>query len=292
MFAVVLWASGVSAAFLEKLSDHVYAFAGIENASPENSFASNSGVIIGEKGVLVVDTRVSAKEAEQLIQQINTITQKPILYAVNTHFHFDHSLGNCAFKKKGALILSHEKGRLATASLGDKIFEIIKPMGMTEELLEGTTLSYPEITFSSQMRIDLGGVEVELIYLAPGHSPDNILVYVPKDKVLFAGDILFSDFHAYMGTADLEGWQKNLDHIMAMDASYIVPGHGPVSGKKEIQAQMEYLVAFDRLAGELTQKTDDPELIIAEMKKKLPQKSQGEWMIRANLLRKYLKPKN
>ena len=94
---------------LTKLSEHVYAAVDFKNASPAaNSFGVNTGVVIGNDAVLVIDTRVSAKHAQAFIADIKKITSKPIKYVVNTHFHLDHSLGNCEFVKLGAVVIGQE----------------------------------------------------------------------------------------------------------------------------------------------------------------------------------------
>ncbi|WP_022664035.1 MBL fold metallo-hydrolase [Desulfospira joergensenii] len=274
---------------LSNISDKIFAYTDTQNASPSNSFGANAGIIVGQEGVVVVDTLATAKEAQEMIHDIRKITNKPIRYVVNTHTHFDHCFGNSEFAKEGAIIISHKNGKANLIKWGDKLIGIVKNMGMTDELLEGTTISYPSVTFNDRIQIDLGNIIVDLIYIAPNHSTDNIMVYIQKEKVLFTGDILFTNFHAYIGNADLDGWKKNLDYIIKLDVDKIIPGHGPLSGKQDISDMRDYLIAFDKHARELCSSSDDLEAIVTQMEKALPRKAQGNWMIRSSIQQKYLK---
>jgi cyclase len=126
LLSVCLFAPGLVAAEetagLTKLSEHVYAAVDFKNASPAtNSFGANTGVVIGNDAVLVIDTRISAKKAQEFIADIKKITGKPIKYVVNTHFHLDHSWGNCEFVKLGAVVIGHENGRLAASRSKDSM---------------------------------------------------------------------------------------------------------------------------------------------------------------------------
>ena len=98
--------------------------------------------------------------------------------------------------------------------------------------MKGTKIVYPELTFTDRMKIDLGSQKVEIIYTGSSHTDGSIMAYLPDKKVLFAGDILFTDYHPFMGEGDIEGWLKALDYIMTMDVEKIIPGHGPISSKK------------------------------------------------------------
>jgi glyoxylase-like metal-dependent hydrolase (beta-lactamase superfamily II) len=134
----------------------------------------------------------------------------------------------------------------------------------------------------------MGGETVELIFVAPSHSEGSLLVHLPRQKVLFTGDVLFTDFHPYMGDGDIVGWVKTLDFILSLDVITIIPGHGPLSGKKDIAEIKEYIQLFDKKARELVAKSKDADYIVAELKKVLPARSQGEWMIAYNVRTKYL----
>ena len=128
---------------LSKISENVYAYTDTRNASPSNSFGANAGIIVGREGVVVIDALATAKEAREMINDIGKITDKPILYVVNTHTHFDHCFGNSEFAREGAIIISHANGKASLMKWGDKLIGIVKKMGMTDEMLEGTAMPIP-----------------------------------------------------------------------------------------------------------------------------------------------------
>ncbi|GEM_PF-3379669 len=128
-------------------------------------------------------------------------------------------------------------------------------------------IAYPALAFTDRMEIDLGDQKVELIYIRPSHTDGSILVYLPEKKVLFAGDILFTNYHPFLGEGNIEEWVKVLDYIMTMDVEKIILGHGPISTKKDIEEMKDYLIAFDKKARELAAKSDNAEHIASEIKK-------------------------
>lgn len=284
---ILLFAQAASAD-LTKLADNVYSYVGVKDASPARSFAANAGIVIGRDGVLVVDTLISAKEGERLLADIRKVTDKPIRYVVNTHTHLDHAFGNCVFARLGAVVISHAADREYLAKNGEKTLKDASSFGMKPEDMAGTTISLPAITFSDRMNIDLGGEAVELIRVAPSHTEGSVVVYLPARKVLFAGDVLFTDFHPFLAEGDITGWTKTLDMLQAMDIERIIPGHGPLSTKKDLKEMKEYLLLFDKKAKEMAARGMNADAIAAELKKILPQRSLADWMIAYNVKSKYL----
>ena len=276
---------------LAKLTENVYSYVDVKNASPTESFAANAGIVIGREGILVVDTLISAKEARRFISDIRKVSEKPIKYVVDTHYHLDHAFGNCEFAKVGAVIISQANDRKNLANKGEATLKNAKAYGLTDEDMSETVITLPTLTFTDRMTIDLGGETVELIYVGPSHTEGSTLVYLPERKILFTGDVLFTDFHPFMGEGDVSGWVKTLDFILALDVTTIIPGHGPISGKKDIADMKAYILTFDQKARELVAKTNDADYIAAELKKVLPARRLGEWMIAYNLKMKYLPAK-
>ncbi len=273
---------------LTKIADNVYSYVDVKNGSPANSVAANAGIVIGHDGILVIDTLVSAREAKRFIADIRKISDKPIKYVVNTHHHLDHSFGNSEFARLGATIVSHTNDRNNLEKKGNAVLKRAKDYGLTDEDLAGTVITLPTVTFTDRMTIDLGGETVELIFIAPSHTDGSTLVYIPRREILFTGDVLFTDFHPYMGDSDVEGWVENLNYILDLDVVAIIPGHGPISGKKDVADMKAYIQLFDKKARELAAKSKDADYIAAELKKILPAKSQGDWLIAYNVKTKYL----
>jgi len=274
---------------LTRIADNVYAYVGARNASPSTSFGANAGIVIGNDGIAVIDTLVSSKEAKRFIKDIRAVSQKPIKYVIDTHEHLDHAFGNSEFAQLGATIVSHANCRKNMIESAEAILRNAKDYGLSEDAMKGTQIVYPALTFRGAMAIDLGGQTIELIDPGPSHTNGSILVYLPGTKTLFAGDALFTDYHPYMGDGDIAEWTRVLDRILAMDVEAIVPGHGPVSGKKDVTDMKEYLAAFDAKAKELCAKSSDAASIKSELLKALPARAEGAWLIDANLQMKYLK---
>jgi glyoxylase-like metal-dependent hydrolase (beta-lactamase superfamily II) len=274
---------------LTQIVENVYAYVDTKNASTKNSFGANAGVIIGKDGILVVDTMVSAKEAKRFIKDIRAISRKPIKYVVNTHYHLDHSLGNSEFARVGAVIIAQENAGKAIENTAGETLKNVKEYGLTPKDMAGTSVVYPVLAYDNRMTIDIGGQRIEFIHARHCHTDGDTLVYLPDKKVLFAGDVLFTNYHPFLGEGNIEEWIKELDDIKSMDIEKIIPGHGPISGKNDLDDMMKYLLMFDAKAKELTSRSDDLQKIVAEIQNGLPRRSEGAWLISSNIQMKYLK---
>jgi len=274
---------------LVRIAENVYSYVDVKEASAANSFGANAGIIIGDSGIAVIDTLVSAREAKRFIKDIRAITEKPVKYVINTHYHLDHTFGNAEFAQLGAAIIAHAYCGDAMRKNTEEVLKNAGNFGLTPEDMEGTEIAYPDITFTDRMRLDLGNVSVELIHIAPSHSNGSIIVYLPAEKLAFSGDIIFTDFHPFMLDGDIQGWVRTLDYLMSLDADRIIPGHGQVSGKKDILDFKNYIIAFDEKARELAAGNNDVETMLTTLRKSIPARSRGEGFIEANFLGRYLK---
>ena len=288
LVVVALLFSQTAFAELTKLTDNVYAYVGQKDCSPTHSFAANAGIVIGRDSVLVVDTLISATEGERFLADIRKVTDKPIKYVVNTHTHLDHAFGNCVFARSGATVISHTADRKMLERMGADTLKNVANFGLKPEDMAGTRIVLPTLSFSDRMQIDLGGETVELIRIGPSHTEGSIVVYLPAQKTLFAGDILFTDFHPFLADGDLAGWTKTIDTLLTMDLKKIVPGHGPLSAKKDLKEMKEYLLLFDRKARELVTTSQDADAIAAQLKQLLPPRAMADWMIAFNVKSGYL----
>ena len=274
---------------LTQIADNVYAYVDTKNSSKNNSFGANAGIIIGKDGIVVVDTLISAKEAKRFIRDIRTVSRKPIKYVINTHYHLDHVFGNSEFVKLGAVIIAQENDKKAMENTAEETLKNIGEYGLTPEDMKGTTPAYPVLAYGDRMTIDIGGQQIELIHARHSHTDGDTLVYLPDKKVLFAGDILFTNYHPFLGEGNIEEWAKELDDIKSMDVEKIIPGHGPLSGKKDLEDMKEYILMFDQKAKELASQSDDVQKIVAAIQRALPQRPEGAWLIAPNIQMKYLK---
>lgn len=288
-FLLVFFDMAFAAEKLTKITDNVYAYVDTKNSSKDSSFGANAGIIIGDNGILVVDTLISAKEGKRFIKDIQAISNKPIKYVVNTHYHLDHVFGNSEFEKLGAIIIAHENDKKSMENSAADTLKNIEGYGLTKEDMDGTVVSYPIVTFSERMTIDIGGQNVELIHAQKSHTDGDIIVYLADKKILFSGDILFTNYHPFIGEGNILDWTKKLDDIKLMDVETIIPGHGPISTKKDLDDMKDYILLFDQKAKELASNSDDVQSIVTSIKSMLPNRAEGEWLITPNIQMKYLK---
>jgi cyclase len=274
---------------LVRVADGVYSYADVKGGGPQNSMGANAGIVVGDKEVLVVDTLISAKEAKRFIADIRAVTDKPIRYVVNTHYHLDHTFGNCEFAALGAVIISQSMDRENARLDNKETLKNSRAYGLDEAAMEGTRVVLPDLAFTDRLEIDLGTREVELIYPGPSHTDGSILVFVPHAKVLFAGDTLFTGYHPFLAEGDIGSWIKVLTYMLTLDVEKIVPGHGPISSKTDVREMRDYIRVFDKKAKELCKRSKDVDWIASEIMRGLPERAEGDRLVKANIQMKYLK---
>lgn len=204
---------------------------------PKNAAGSNSGFVIGETGVLVVDTFVQDGAAKQLLAEIHKLTPLPIKYVVNTHYHLDHVAGNKVFQDAGATVIAHRNvpGWIHTENLkffGDKI----KP----EQKAMIEAIGSPDITYDHSVELLLGQTKVRIRYF-PGHTGGDSVVFIPAASVVFGGDLFWNTTLPNLIDASTEPWIHTLDELAAAQAQVYVPGHGDVGTVKDVVAFRGYL---------------------------------------------------
>jgi len=209
------------------------------------------GAVLGDGGLLVVDTRATAAHGAQIRDDLQRVAPGiPVRWVVNTHQHFDHVLGNSAFAD--SVVHAHEK---AAAAMEDNVAWIRAEIdrdpepaphaGITAEVLAGvldSPLRLPDRTFSSVATIDLGDRYVELVHPGRGHTDGDLLLRVPDCEVVFAGDQVEQSAPPSYGTDCYPlDWPGSLDILMGMltDASLVVPGHGAAVDREFVSTQRQ-----------------------------------------------------
>jgi len=207
---------------------------------------SNAGLIVGDEIALAIDALFTPSMTRDFQAQIRRVTSKPVRYLINTHHHIDHTMGNALFPE--ADVVSHVSARREMRRVGipaERLRPLV-PHFMAE--VEGAVLRLPDFTFHQQMNIHLGNREVELLHFGLGHTLGDVLVHLPADRLLFAGDIAFH----YVTPLGFEGhisrWIRVADRVAAMKVDTIVPGHGPVGGKEDLRLMRDYLALVRRHA--------------------------------------------
>ena len=265
----------------EKVADGVY----YATATGSMVTGSNNVAIVGSRDVLVVDTGTTPAAARAFIDDLKLVTPKPVRYVVNTHFHYDHTDGNQVYAGK-ADIIAHEfvkqamespnvlqrepfktsqltnvprrietlKGQIAGAkdpSTKAMLEQQLKVAQDGWEQLKELKATPPNVTYTSKKVIDLGGREVQLLFLGRGHTNGDTVIYLPKEKIVATGDLMESQI-AYMGDAQFDEWVTTLEALKKLDFETDLPGHGmPFKGKGLITAFQGYLRDFTKQAAEL-----------------------------------------
>ncbi|MES2938591.1 MAG: MBL fold metallo-hydrolase [Pseudomonadota bacterium] len=221
--------------------------------SPANqNFISNAGFVITPGGVVVIDALGSPALATRLLAEIRQRTDKPVTHVILTHYHADHIYGLQVFKAAGAKIIAHQAAR---EYLGSDTARLRLEASRTEIapwIDAGTRLVEPDTWLTGPTDMEVGGVALQIRPVGPSHTPEDLAVYLPGEKVLFAGDLVFRNRIPYVGQADSRHWIGALDQLLAFGAAAIVPGHGPLSteARKDMELTRDYLVHLRRVMGE------------------------------------------
>jgi glyoxylase-like metal-dependent hydrolase (beta-lactamase superfamily II) len=187
---------------------------------------SNTGVVVGERGVLIVDGQATPEHAERVLQKVRDITDKPVKQVVLTHFHADNTLGTQVFEPNE--IIASDLTRRMMDTRGAEEIHVSRERFPTlfSGLPVDAGVNNPTMTIASSMTIDLGGLEVRLMHLGRGHTMGDLMVWVPESGVIFAGDLVQSSAAAYCGDAHLADWPRALDRVAAFRPTALMPGRG------------------------------------------------------------------
>ena len=215
-----------------RLAEGVYGFIGKEGAT-------NSGFVITDEGVVVIDTQGPKELALLLKERIREITDKPVLYVINTHFHGDHTFGNQYFKEAKEII-GHEHTRKNLIEKDKEHREQFKKF-FGEKSLEGFELTLPTKTIQDTLTLQAGGKTIELAYPGRGHTDGDIIVYLPAERIMFGGDLLYKDRLPWLGDAYILEWIETLNRLRKFDVRVYVPGHGGIGNVDMLTQLQQYL---------------------------------------------------
>ena len=212
--------------------------------SANRNFISNAGFVVTPAGVVVIDALGSPALAEELVREIRKITIAPITHVIVTHYHADHIYGLQVFKDLGARIIAHREAREYLHSETAQLRLEASRQEIAPWINEKTRLIAADEWVDGDKTLTVGGVSFQIKLVGPSHTPEDLVIYLPKDKVLFAGDLVFRSRIPYVGKADSRHWITAIDTLLGFDARTIVPGHGPLSSeaRKDMQLTRDYLV--------------------------------------------------
>ncbi len=236
----------------------------------------NASIVVNADDVLVVDTHMTPGGAWALGEELRSVTTKPIRFVVNSHWHFDHSHGNQIYGPDTEII-GHEftrrmiaagesiKGRAYNLFVGgvpttikrleERVAAATDPgeraklqaqLAVQQNHLEGTKAvvpTPPNVTLTDQMTLYRGGREMRLLFLGRGHTGGDVVVFLPKERVIMTGDLLIEGT-SYMGDGFLPEWIDTLERLKALDFDRVLPGHGMAFGRARIDLFQVYLRDF------------------------------------------------
>lgn len=264
----------------EKIADGVY----YSTSSSLMAVGGNHTIIVGDRDVFLVDAGTTPTAARALLEDIKLITDKPVRWVVNTHFHYDHTDGNSIFGPEVQIIgheyirhaivdldvLHREPFKTAMASMPIQVDALKKQIADEKDPAKRADLEKqlaakqadweelktikptpPTMTYTSRMTLFQGQREIQLLHLGRGHTQGDTVVYLPKEKIVCSGDLMETQ-PAYMGDALFDEWLKTLDALKELDFTTDLPGHGvPFHDKALITAFQSYLTDFMAKGAEL-----------------------------------------
>ena len=253
----------------EKVTDGIY----YATASGTMTVGSNSPIILTDTEAIVIDSEITPAAARALVADLKAITDKPVRYVIDSHYHYDHAHGNQIFGPE-VQVIGHEntRKRMLTNVLEQYTFltsvdpiparvaalrariaaetdppqkallerQVANSLAYLEQVKE-TRVTPPNVTFEHQMTLFRGGREIQILFFGRGHTDTDVVVYLPKEKIVCTGDLMESVI-SYMGDAYADEWPATLDRLMTLDFDTVMPGHGVVfKGKAHIQAFQRYI---------------------------------------------------
>lgn len=254
-----------------RIRDDIYHAIGTGNLT----VGCNGAVIINENDVLLVDSHMTPAASWALLEELGAITDKPVRYVVNTHFHFDHAHGNQTFgddveiighkftrdqlvsgaSKRGraweGFVVNGLPANIATAEAalaeasGADADDAGKQLAILNHYQDATGAvvpTPPTMTLTQRMTLNRGGREIQLLFVGRGHTGGDVVVYLPNEKVVATGDLLVNGL-PYMGDGYLNEWADSLEVLKALDFDTVLPGHGRAF---EDRAKIDHLQAYVR----------------------------------------------
>jgi glyoxylase-like metal-dependent hydrolase (beta-lactamase superfamily II) len=227
----------------EQLSAHCWAYTA--EGDP------NSGVVIGDKFIMVSDATATPALARDLIAKIRTVSDKPIKYVLLTHYHAVRVLGASAYAAEGATEVIASRGTyelIVERGAQDMQSEIERFPRLFQGVESIPGLTWPTMVIGDgkpgrqgSLTLDLGGVKVEIWHPGSGHTRGDTIAWVEEEKVLFSGDLVEYEAGVYTGDAQLEEWPATLEALKALNAEAIVPGRGEaMKGNANVNKALDY----------------------------------------------------
>ncbi len=220
---------------------------------------ANATFITTKEGVIVIDTRGNNSEAGEVLKAIRKVTDQPVVYVVNSHFHNENISGNGVFKSARTIIA--QKRALA--------------MTVLEAAREKRKVTPANLAFDKKLELKLGKYHLKLIHPGPAHTDGDLYIYVPKWRIIFTGGMVYNGIIPFLGDSNIESWIDALREMEDLDAEVIVPGHGSVGGKPLVTQMKHYLMELKRFVNDALDDQKNLPETIEIVKAKLKMKYSG-----------------
>lgn len=247
LLAGLIYSGNVFALGLEvqKVTDNVYAIIGdINQRSPEN-LGNNAtfGFIVTKAGVILIDSGGSYKGAQLIHQAIKTITDKPVAVVINTGGQDQRWLGNDYFKKQGARIIAAKAAVLDQQKRVDGQLSSLDTL-VGKQGMAGTVASFADESFDTSLELTIGGVQLQLHNPGIAHTPGDTYVWLPKQKLVFSGDIVYVErMLSVSSVSKSKSWIQAFQAMATLQPNIVIPGHGHATDLKQARADThDYLV--------------------------------------------------
>jgi glyoxylase-like metal-dependent hydrolase (beta-lactamase superfamily II) len=207
------------------------------------NFISNAGFIVTPAGVVVIDALGSPQLAKELLDAIARVTPQPVTHVIVTHFHADHVYGLQEFRRRGVRILAH-RAALEYLNSDTAASRLQASRAELAPWIDADTrLVTPDEWLDGATELVLGGMRIQVQPVGPAHTPEDLVVFLPGERVLFAGDMVFRGRVPFVGQADSRQWIVALNLLLKLDPAVVVPGHGALStsARDDLQLTRDYL---------------------------------------------------
>ncbi len=221
-----------------EVAEDIYAY----TQPPGGWCLSNAGVIVGPDGALVVDTLATESRAQRLRGSLDVLHPGPGRMLVNTHHHGDHNFGNQVFGPS-AIIFAHERARTEMAETGLALTTLWPQVEWGD-----IRVVLPTVTFVDRLTVHVGARRAELIHVGPAHTTNDVVVWLPDERVLFAGDVVLSGATPFNLMGSVSGALTAIERLRELDPCTVICGHGPVTGPEIFDENADYLTWIQRLA--------------------------------------------
>jgi glyoxylase-like metal-dependent hydrolase (beta-lactamase superfamily II) len=202
----------------EPLADGVYAYTA--EGDP------NSGVIVADDGILVMDAQATPVQAEKLISRIRQVTDKPIKHLVLSHYHAVRVLGASAYEAENIIASRGTYENIVERGQQDFESEVGRFPRLFDQVETVPGLTWPTIVFEDKLTLWMGGREVQLLHLGRSHTKGDIVAWLPEERICFSGDMVEYGATPYTGDAYLSDWPTTLDRLLALKPRQLIPGRG------------------------------------------------------------------